>query len=194
MKMFIKLITMAGLGALLMTGCSNKDLDVDAHVKNEQMANELDGAPKWVMSYGENEDMIYGIGIAEPSYGDIAFQKTVAMASGRDEISRIIGTKVKNMLKSYKEKTGTTSGTFDKVTSDVSKQVSHQILNGSKRESWWISRSGNLYVLVSIPKANVKEMIKEATNSSFRNNEAMWQKFQSKQAQDELEATIQSQL
>jgi hypothetical protein len=194
MTQLMKLMVAIGISALVMTGCSNKELHVDNKVKNEQMVSELEGAPKWVMSYGDDDDKVYGVGIAEPTHGDISFQRAMAMGAARDEIARNISSKVKNMLKSYKEKTGVTDddGTYDKVATDVSKQVANETLRGSVAEDWWISKSGNLYILVSMPKENIKETVYEKTKSSFKNNKAMWQKFQAKQAQDELKAEIDS--
>lgn len=196
MKTLLKLIAMAGLASLLMTGCSNKELDVEKHVQNEQMANELEGAPAWVMSHPDDEDYIYGIGVAEPIAGDVSFQRTVAIGEARDEIARNIKTKTKNMLKSYKEKTGNIDNTtFDRVVTNVSKQVANEMLIGSTqhKDGWWISKSGRLYILVSMPKENVKTSVLTATKTSFKNDEAVWQKFQSQKAQEELEAELNSQ-
>jgi hypothetical protein len=193
MKRVWNLIAILAVGALLMTGCSNKELDVDEFVKNEQIANELEGAPAWVMSsIGNDDTLIYGMGVAAPVKGDISFQRSIASASARDEIARTISTRTKNMLKSFKEKTGTKDNmTFDTVVSDVSKQVSFEVLSGSKQESWWISKSGNLYVLIGMPKKNISDIIKQKSNSSFKNNDALWQKFQGKQAQEELDFEIE---
>ena len=198
MKKLMKMIMALGLiaGALMTTGCSEKTLDIDKHVQNKKMVNELEGAPSWVMSHPDNDNYIFGLGVASPTAGDIAFQRTVAIGEGRDEIARSVSTKVKNMLKSFKEKTGTLDDTtFDRVATNVSKQVANSTLIGSSqyKDNWWISKNGNLYILVALPKENAKKAILSATNSSFKNNKAMWQKFQAKQAQDELKAEVEAQ-
>ena len=190
-------VTLMGLvaGALAFTGCSSNKLNVEEHVKNEQYANELEGAPAWVMSHPEDDNFVYGLGIASETKGNISFQRTVAMGKGRDEIARAIEVKVQNMLKTFQEKTGNIDNTtFDQVATNVSKQVANTTLMGSKqhKDNWWISKSGNLYLLVSMDKKNIANAIQKTTNSSFKNNEALWQKIQSEKAQKELRESIEA--
>ena len=180
-----------GASALMMTGCSSNKLDVKEKVKNEAMQNELEGAPQWVMVSPDNSDNLYGVGISEHTNMDFSFQKAEAMGYARDEIARNISTKVKNMLKTFKEKTGTgKEATFDKVVTNVSKQIAKQTLTGSKQANMWISKSGNLYVLVSMPKENIKAEVKSTLRNSFKNDNAAWQQFKSKQAQEELDKAV----
>jgi len=192
----MKFLTKLGLVALaisatLMTGCSSNKLDVKEKVKSETMQSELEGAPKWVMEYPDNSDYIYGVGISENTNMDFSFQKTEAMGYARDEIVRSVSVKVKNMLKSFKERTGGgESATFDRVATNVSKQVANQTLNGSRQEDMWISKSGRLYVLVSVSKDSVKESVKNKLSTSLNNNNAAWQQFRSKQGQEELNQEI----
>jgi hypothetical protein len=48
-----------------------------------------------------------------------------------------------------------------------------------------------MYVLVGMPDPKaVAQQVKEAVKTSFRNNQALWQEFKAKKADEELEAAI----
>jgi len=195
MKTKMKIIStiMATIAMITVSGCSSNKLDVKEKVQNETMQNELSGAPKWVMTAMPEDSYIYGVGVSE-SVGelDISFQRTIAISLARDEISRTIAIKTKNMLKTFKERTGTGKrSSFDKVLTSVTKQITSQELNGSTAQEMWISRSGRLYVLVKMPRTNAMSAAKDAVNTSFKNDRAMWQKFQAKEAQAELDNEIE---
>ena len=79
----------------------------------------------------------------------------------------------------------------DKVVVDVSKQLAKQDLSGSKASKKWISKTGTLYVLVVMQDpSKTSATIKDAVKTSFKNDEALWQQFQAKKAQDELDASL----
>ena len=191
------ILALVAIGVVFFTGCSSNKLDIDKNVKNDKMASELDGAPNWVMSHPKDDDYIYGLCVASPIGDDISLQRTIAIGNARNEISREIKTKVENMLKTYKNTTGSGSDkTFDKAITDVSKQVSSTMLMGSSqyKDSWWISKSGKLYILIAMPKKNIKNAIESGLKSSFKNDKATWSEFQSKKAQEELSREIEKSL
>ena len=154
---------------------------------------EIDGAeaPNWVCDGGANmEGGIVAVGSAEKSPLGISFQRQEAMAAARDEIARQISLKVKNMMKTYMSSTGTGDNqTAERVATSVSKQLASQVLRGSRLLKTWISPKGTMYVLVGV-KGDIKEMTKQAVKTTFKNDEALWQEFKSKKAQEELDAAI----
>ncbi len=122
--------------------------------------------------------------------------KIEATANARYEIARTINVKVKNMIKNFTETTGVGDDqTVDKVFTNVSKQVAKVDLSGSVVKKTFYDREGNeLYVLVALnPEvvANVAETMKKAAMTSFKNDRALWQKFQAKKAHEELENEIE---
>jgi hypothetical protein len=116
------------------------------------------------------------------------------MADARDNLARLISTKVKNMFKSFKAATGTgETATFDKATESVSKQIASQTLNGTMVKDTWISRSGTLYVLMAVNTDAVSDMMDKTikSHSSFKNDQALYQKFLASKAQGELDAELE---
>ena len=152
----------------------------------------IDGGPTppWACN-PQIEGGIAALGIGEPNAAnDYSMQLEEATADGRDKIARQISVKVKNMFKKFKATTGYgKDATFDRATESVSKQVAYQTLNGSKVIKTWKSpRTGKLYVLVALPNAAKK--VKEAVKTSYKNNQALWQKFLAERADKKLDAEI----
>ena len=76
---------------------------------------------------------------------------------------------------------------MDAVTTAVSKQVAKIDLQGSKSIDFWSAPSGTIYLLVTIEANAVNKEVKSAVNTSFKNDKALWQQFQSKQGMEGLE-------
>ena len=95
-------------------------------------------------------------------------------------------------METFTRSTGAgSSETVDQVATAVSKQVAKVTLRGSKQVDAWTAPSGTLYVLVAVPEKEVnaaaKKAVKEAVKTSFKNDQALWQQFQSKQALESLD-------
>ena len=162
-----------------------------AKVQNQQWANEFANAPRWVLN-PEMEGGLAAVGSAKIGKAGIQFARTEALANARDELARQLQVKVKNMVKNFTQQIGVgDEQTVDKVSVQVSKQVTSTVLQGSKQKDMWISPSGELYVLVVLDPAAVKQAVKESTLSSLKNERALWQKFQAKKAYEELDKEIE---
>ena len=173
------------LAALLLVGCGSKQPDTAATA-----GCKIDGeqAPKWVCIPDAGASLIAGLGTAaKNAANDRGFQLTRAQASGRDNIARTLELKVQNMFKSWQRSTaqGTPSETFESDFENVSRQTAQTTLKGSKiADSWQHEKTGTLYVLMTAPV----DQAEAAMLSSLRNENALWQQFQSQKAQDELKA------
>ncbi|NPA87475.1 MAG: hypothetical protein GXO01_02095 [Epsilonproteobacteria bacterium] len=186
--MKIKLL-LASLSALLIiTGCSSKKAEP------KQVSCEIEGkqAPAWVCNGAANlKDGVYGVGSAPKSPLGFSFQREEAMAIARDEIARKINLKVKNMIKRYYSSTGVQDNqTAERVVTSVSKQLTKQTLKGSKIVDTWYSPKGTMFVLMKMSNEDVKRSVKNAIESTYKNDEALWQEFKAKKAQEELEYQI----
>jgi len=148
-----KLILAAMLLSLVFvfTGCGGggpKPMD-------DVISNELDGAPDWVIQgRGDNDKMVYGVGSAGGSK-NVALMRSTALGRARTEIARQLDLKVKSMLKDYQSTT--TGGEYfgqaandEQHIEDVSKQITDINLSGTRQEETWISKTGTMYVLVSL--------------------------------------------
>jgi len=171
-----------------LTGCmNNSQPDVNACM--------MDGAkaPSWVCDGGATmEGGLFAVGSAEPNPLGRSFQITEATAAARDALARQIKIKVKNMFKQFQATTGIGDAqTAEKATQNVSKQVAQATLSGSKRMKTWVSPKGTLYVLVGMPDPKaVQQQVKQAVKTTFKNDQALWQEFKAKKADEALEAAV----
>ena len=172
----------------IFTGCGNNSPLIP---KISQCEIDNAKAPAWVCNGGADmKGGIFAVGSVSKSPLGVGFQREEAMAAARDEIAREINLKVKNMFKSYLSSTGAGDNqTAERVATFVSKQLAMQILRGSKLVDTWISPKGTMYVLVGM-KGDIKNFIKKALNTTFKNDEALWQEFKAKKAQQQLDFEI----
>ncbi len=180
----ISSVALATLLAVAITGCSDKPKP-----KEPSFACKQDGqlAPKWTC-VPMVEGSYAGVGVAKKSAAGIGHMKKVALANGRSDLAQQIESQVKDKVETFTRTTGNgDSETVDQVTTAVSKQIAKVDLRGSKAVDSWTSDAGNLYLLVTVPESNVNSEVKNAVQSSFRNDNALWQQFQSKNALEELE-------
>ncbi len=183
------LFSSAIIATMIFTGCGSSNKSVTPKAPQCQMDGA--SAPIWVCNGGENmKGGIFAVASAQKSPLGISFQRQEAMAAARDEISRQINIKVKNMFKSYMSSTGTGNAqTAERVATSVSKQLSYQTLRNSKLLNTWISPKGTMFVLVGI-KGSIKNAVKQAAKTTLHNDEALWQEFKAKKAQEQLDSEI----
>ena len=181
-------LAIVGLIALSISGCSDKEPEVKA-VEKFGCKQESVMAPKWTCIPAV-EGFYAGVGIAEKSNAGTAHMRKVALMNGRSDLAQQIQTQVKDKMEGFTRATGNGSAeTVDMVSTAVTKQVAKVDLKGSKAVDMWNAPSGAIYMLVSVPEASVNSEIKKAISapSSFKNDDALWQQFQSKQAMESLE-------
>ena len=182
------------IASIVFIGCSQKEVEKKKMLEADFRCKQ-DGilAPKWTCN-PVAKGSIAAVGIAKMNAGfDKSLQRVEAMADGRDALASQITIKVSNLFKTYK---GTTGGgdasTFDKATSFVSKQLASQTLNGSKAiDSWKNSVTNELYLLVVVSNEPIKEKMNNAIKTSFKNDQAMYQKFLASQANGELDKELE---
>jgi PBP1b-binding outer membrane lipoprotein LpoB len=193
MKKVLSKAALITLAALSMTACSQKEAEPkkeaapQAYTPTFQCKQENVLAPRWTC-IPDVEGYYAGVGVAEKSAAGIAHMRRVALMNGRSDLAQQIETDVKDKMEGFTRATGNGSAeTVDKVTTAVTKQVAHQVLKGSKAIDMWQAPSGAIYMLVTVPKEEVNKEVKKAVKSSFKNDDALWQQFQSKQALEALE-------
>jgi hypothetical protein len=189
MKKSLTILGAATASVFLLAGCGGKK-NVQPEPAFVQHCEYTAGvrAPEWYCN-PNIEGGIAAIGEAKPNAArDNNMQRTVAMGAARDELARQMEVKVKNMLESWSRTTGAGEAqTYEANIASVSRQVSSSTLQGSKQLNRWMTPDGTLVVLVGMSDtAQIKDNIK----TSLKNEDALWQQFQSKQAQDALDAEI----
>ena len=180
MNKLTKTIAVTSLLAVL-TGCTSK-------VPTFQCTQDNELAPKWTCNPPIIKDKLTALGVAPQNTGnDYSFQRSEALADARDSLASQINTKVQSLFKSYKSTTGSgTDSTFDKANSKVSKQLTNESLKGSRSIKQWKSSKGTLFVLVSINKSSLNNNIEKSIKTSFKNDQAMYQRFLADKANGEL--------
>ncbi len=190
-RIVLKTLSTVAVATLLLTGCGKeapKKVEPDFRCKQDGVL-----APKWTCNPYANSS-IAAVGIAKTNAGrDKSLQRSEAMADGRDALAQQIAIKVSNLFKSYKSTTGTgKASTFDATTSKVSEQLASQTLSGSRSvDSWKNPKTGELYLLVTVPNSNVKNAMDKAIKTSYKNDQAMYQKFLAAQASGELDKKLE---
>lgn len=178
------------VAGMLFTGCGSNQPEIQKQ-PDMYVNPELKGAPNWVLM-PQIEGAIAELGTApRNAANDIGFQREEAMANARDNLARQIETKVANMFKSFKATTGGgADATFDKSSESVSKQIANQSLSGTVVKSTWISSSGTLYILMAVSNDPVKQQMEKSIKTSYKNDQALYQKFLASKAQGELDAEL----
>jgi hypothetical protein len=181
-------LAVAGLVATVITGCGVGEAkpaaqqEPDFRCKKENVL-----APKWTCTPFV-DGAIAEVGVAPKTAAGPGMQRRMALANARSNLAQQIETQVKDKVESFTRTTGMGGNeTVDAVATAVSKQVAKVTLKGSKQVDAWEAPSGTLYVLVAVPEKSVNEAAKEAVKTSFKNDQALWQQFQSKQALESLE-------
>ena len=179
-------IVLAGLVVTSITGCgatpAPKQAEPDFRCKQENVL-----APKWTC-VPMVEGAYAGVGISQKSAAGMGHMKRVALANGRSDLAQQIKSQVKDKVETFTRATGNgDQETVDAVTTAVSKQVAKVDLQGSKGVDSWQAPSGALFMLVTVPESTVNKEVKAAVKTSMKNDQALWQQFQSKQALDGLE-------
>lgn len=193
-KIFSSII-LVGIVAFSIAGCSSKKAVTPQGALQQDQANfqckqESVLAPRWTC-IPIVEGYYAGVGVAEKSAAGMGFMRRVALANARSNLAQQIQTQVKDKMELFTRATGNgNSETVDKVSTAVTKQVAKVDLKGSKAIDMWNAPSGAIYMLVTVSQSNVNKEVKKAVtqaSSSFKDDNALWQQFQSKQALENLE-------
>lgn len=178
------------LGAAMLigiTGCSSKE-----EVKPEEPVAEcvVEGAkaPEWVCGSSDVPGYYTSVGGAPFSKLGLSFSRREALANGRSNLAQQIESEVKDKVATFAQSTGVGDNEVaDKVSTQVSKQVAKVTLKGSKQIKYWQAPSKEIYLLVAVPQSTVNQEVKSQVASSYKNDNALWQQFQAKNAMDELD-------
>lgn len=188
MKKNIFSLSALALTFAVMAGCGGKDVaQQPAEPTFAEHCEYATGirAPEWYCDPNIEGGMA-AVGEAKPNVAnDNNMQRTMAMANARDALARQTQVKVKNMLTNWSRATGAGEDqTYEANFENVSRQISQQTLEGSRQLKRWVAPDRTLVLLVGMSdSASIKNGIK----TSLRNEEALWQQFQSQNALGELD-------
>ena len=178
----MKTALLLSLGALLigLGGCAKQPED----------RNALNNLPQWYQEPTVLGDKYAAAGSAKPNKAhDLELQKIEAAAVARAELARQMNVRVKDMYKRATQELGIGEDqTMDHAVQYATKQIADVTLQQSQQKKLFLdSETGILYTLYALDAKIVDQKLKNSVKSSFKNDEAMWQKFQATQVWKELD-------
>jgi hypothetical protein len=204
MKKVLGFLTIGAVILGVLTGCANnnpipkKFTDKSSPVISKKCEISVKGkmveAPEWVCNGGKIIKYITAVGSAPESNWGYSFQRNVALTQARAEIAREIKLKIKDMINLYESETGNkkVSQAVDGNLEQVTKSITNAMLVNSKLIDVWYAPDHTLFVLVGVPidKNKIKKQTKRILRTSYKNEEAIWQKFQAQKAEKKLDEAI----
>ncbi|MDH5612341.1 MAG: LPP20 family lipoprotein [Gammaproteobacteria bacterium] len=176
--------------SVLLTACGSEEVKSVA-LECSFPDSPTTAAPGWVCDEPVHGIEVYAVGSAEKTAAGVAFAKNMAATDARVQMAQAMKVHVTNMVKQYAETTGAASSeTVDKVNTSVTKQITDQMLTGSKIFRNIVSPNGVMYVLVGMDSNMAAKATEEAVRTSMNNDKALWQQFKAQKGQDELAAAI----
>ena len=183
-----KSLLVLAVAAAFLTGCSSKKPEA-AQIPASECTIHGKEAPKWVCGLHHNDSYYSAVGTAQIGKLGFGFARKEALADARSNLAHQVALDVKSRATQFARSTGVgDQETVERVVENVSKQVAHVTLHDSEQAAYWEHpEDGSIYVLVKVDKKNVDEAARQAIVSSYRNDDALWQQFQAKQALKELD-------
>jgi hypothetical protein len=184
----ISKIALVGLLAFTFTACNKEAAPSDELDERCYKGGEV--VPEWVCNSSIEGATYAAVGIGTSKNESMKTQQAIARA--RAKLAQQIKVQVKAKMEDFMRATGNGDNeTLDAVSTSVTKQVAKIDLSGSRKVKEYTSRkTGTLYVLVAVDDNLVNKEVKktvETMSSSHRNEDALWQQFQSKQALEALD-------
>ena len=153
------IVCVFGALAMIVTGCGGDQA--------KKGSGEGPGdVPGWFMA----QPPLCGVGV-QKFRGNLGSTKTFAEGKARDDLSRQLETKVRNMIKQYSAEGQTGDGDFSEEKSvNVSKQLSKKTLRGARPKKAYFSQDKQFYSLVCLDPGVLTDAIKgmEALNKAER--------------------------
>jgi len=147
-------------------------------------------APTWVCDQPYKNYKYTAVGSDDAS--DKGHARDMAVVDARNNLAATMRTYVKRLTKRYIESTGSKdSETEDKVTTDVSKQVTAEMLYGTRPVGSLTSPKGRVYVIVAMEDpADGMKAVSDAVKTSYRSRSADWQRVLQGKSEEQLDKEI----
>lgn len=156
--------------------------------------NSSTPAPGWICDEPVPGVAVSAVGRAEKTNAGVAFQRQMAATDARVQLAQAMRVQVQNMIKQYVETTGAAnSETVDRVNTSVSKQITNEMLTGTKILKSTTGPDGTVYMLVGLDEQAAQKLAETAIKTSMNNERAAWQQFRAKKGQEELAEEIAKQ-
>ena len=191
--MRVRTFSLAGVAlALILSGCASTPPPQVVADCTFPDSPEV-AAPDWVCGMPVVGIEVSAVGSFRKIGAGNQFQKTQATAAARNQLASQMKVHVKRLVKNYAETTGVGDDeTVDAVSSDVSKQITNETLHSTKVFKIRVNpKTKVMYVLVGMDPTSAASNAQAALKTSYKNNQAMWQRLVAQKAHNELDAEIE---
>ncbi|HHT80520.1 MAG: hypothetical protein WCS35_02440 [Sphaerochaeta sp.] len=161
------LIVLVALVMVLgLTGCASAKKDAAPPAPAKKVILGADGVPQpdWVYKTVASQDMHYESGYGKMSNKQISIKR--ATVEAKNKIAAWINTSVKEVIITYVNDAGSKDNrqAMDAMET-ISQQVAEATLSGVTTEEMWIDADGGVWVLCSIPLANIEQSFEPAAEA-----------------------------
>ncbi|WP_320127481.1 hypothetical protein [uncultured Sphaerochaeta sp.] len=172
-KAFVLLASV--LAVLALSGCmTSKKTSSKSSIVPQVIGLEGIVQPDWVYKTVTKQDMHFETGYGKMSDKQISIKR--ATVEAKNKIAEWVRTSVKEVIMTYVNDTGNDDSrqSLD-VMETISTQVAEATLSGVTTEEMWVDADGGVWVLCSIPLANIEksfEPASQAISETFFENDA----------------------
>ncbi|MDT4762099.1 hypothetical protein [Sphaerochaeta sp. PS] len=163
-KLLIMLVSAVVLFGL--SGCTTTKKDAPAPKPVVKVVLGADGIPQpeWVYKAVSTQDMHFESGYGKMSDKQISIKR--ATVEAKNKIAAWVSTSVKEVVVTYVNDAGSGDNrqAMDAMET-ISQQVAEATLSGVTTESMWIDADGGVWVLCSIPLANIEKSFEPAAEA-----------------------------
>lgn len=152
--------------AFLVMGCTTSMGTVEATTPKVTVVLGMDGIPQpdWVNKTVSTQDMHYETGFAKMSDKQSSIKR--ATAEAKNKMAEWVSTKVKEVVVTYVNDAGSGDNRQALDAMEViSQQVAEATLSGVTTEEIWVEAEGGVWVLCSIPIANIEKNFEPAAEA-----------------------------
>jgi|TARA_B100002003_G_C13828957_1_gene407565 hypothetical protein len=143
--------------------------------------------PSWALDTPTADNMLYAVGQAKKQNPSLA--KKTAVGRARSEIPQQITVKVSTLFTDNMGEVGIEGNAkANESTENVIKQVSNNVLNGSKVTETYVAKDGTVYVLAEYSL----DLAKEEALKALKKEDALYNELKAKQGLEALEEAIKN--
>lgn len=172
----VLIVLIAVLMVISLTGCASTKKDATPPAPAKKVILGADGIPQpdWVYKTVSSQDMHYESGYGMMSNKQNSIKR--ATVEAKNKIAAWVQTSVKEVVVTYVNDAGSGDNRQNlDAMETISQQVAEATLSGVTTEEMWVDADGGVWVLCSIPLANIEKSFEpaaEAVSEAFVESDA----------------------
>lgn len=176
----ITLLLIPIIGILLFSGCAG----TRSGSTEERGSKDM---PSWALDTPIDDNIIYAVGQGKKQNPSLA--KKTATGRARSEISQQVRIKIASLFNDFMQESGVGENAQAlEFTENVTKQVSNNILNGSKVAKTYAAKDGTIFVLVEYSL----DLAKQEALKAVKSEEALFNELKARQGLEALEEAVRN--